>query len=49
MRLLVLPIVLVEYGNLLFILLPLLRASPLHLLRFKYNEKMMSAMLANSF
>ena len=47
--LLILPIVLIEYGNLLFLLLPLLRASPLHLLRFKYNEKMMSAMLADSF
>lgn len=47
--LLILPIVLIEYGNLLFLLLPLLRASPLHLLRFKYNEKMMSTMLADSF
>lgn len=48
-NLLILPVVLIEYGNLLLVLLRLLRAPPLHLLRFKYNEKMMSTMLADSF
>jgi hypothetical protein len=48
-NLLILPVVLIEYGNLLLVLLRLLRVPPLHLLRFKYNEKMMSTMLADSF